>query len=258
MSSFLSVARTEFGMSIRRKGPWLAFGVMYAFYLLALFLGGKFQEHASMSTAELWEMNALLAFMFNLFPPVAAGISTADRLVRDGQIKMDELLRSTPLHLGDYLLGKYLGAVAGAVVPALVYILALRVYAIIMGAPAVTFGMSVCTFLLVNLPAYLFVTAFSIICPLVMPTRVYQVLFTGYWFWGNYVYPDMFPSLSGTVLQASGKIPAEGIFGSVIEMGTIRTFVGIDVVWNYLFILLASAAILTAGALYLRRQRALA
>jgi ABC-2 type transport system permease protein len=255
MISFLSIARIEFGMSIRRKGPWLAYGVVFAFYLLALLVGGKFQENASMSMAKLWDTNALLAFMYNLIPPVVAGISTADRLVRDRQLKTDEILRSTPLRVRDYLAGKYLGAVAGAALPALVFIVLLRIYALFMGAPAVTFGMTLTTFLAVNLPAYLFVTAFSLICPLVMPTRVYQVLFTGYWFWGNFVYPEMFPSLSGTVLQASGKVPAEGIFGSYIEMGTMRTFTALDVPWNVLFLLISITLILAAGALLLHRQR---
>ena len=221
MSSFWNISKLEFEMSIRRKGPWLAYGIMFAFYLLAIILGGRFQENPSMSLAKMWDLNALLAFMFNLFPPVVAGISTADRLIRDRALHTDELLRSSPLPMRNYLIGKYLGVLAASAAPALVFILALRVYAIVIGAPAVTFGMTVTTFLAVNLPAYVFVTAFSLICPLVMPTRVFQVLFTGYWFWGNFVYPEMFPSLSGTVLQASGKVPAEGIFNIHSPFGQI-------------------------------------
>jgi hypothetical protein len=44
--------------------------------------------------------------------------------------------------------------------------------------------------------------AFSLACPLVIPLRICQVLFTGYWFWGKLISPKVFPTISDT--QSSG------------------------------------------------------
>ena len=63
---------------------------------------------------------------------------------------------------------------------------------------------SVLAFLGINLPACAFITAFSLVCPLVIPVRVYQVLFTGYWFWGNLLSPKVIPTLNGTYLTPNG------------------------------------------------------
>jgi ABC-type glycerol-3-phosphate transport system permease component len=69
-------------------------------------------------------------------------------------------------------------------------------------------------FLAINIPASAFVVAFSLVIPLVMPIRVYQILFTGYWFWGNYLNPDVFPTLSGTLLTPGGRYALEAFFGT--------------------------------------------
>jgi hypothetical protein len=55
--------------------------------------------------------------------------------------------------------------------------------------------------------------AFSLACPLVIPLRIYQVLFTGYWFWGNMLSPKAFPTISDTVLNAVGQYPLQAYFG---------------------------------------------
>jgi hypothetical protein len=67
-------------------------------------------------------------------------------------------------------------------------------------------------FLTIAVPAHAFVVAFSLACPLVMPLRVYQVLFTGYWFWGNMLNPKAFPTISETLLNAVGQYPLQAYF----------------------------------------------
>jgi ABC-type glycerol-3-phosphate transport system permease component len=74
-------------------------------------------------------------------------------------------------------------------------------------------GILLVAFLGMAVPAHAFVVAFSLACPLVMPVRVYQVLFTGYWFWGNYLNPSAFPTISDTLLVPSGKYVMEGFLG---------------------------------------------
>jgi ABC-2 type transport system permease protein len=52
-----------------------------------------------------------------------------------------------------------------------------------------------------------------------MPIRVYQVLFTGYWFWGNYLPPEVFPTLNGTLLTPAGVYALHGFFGGKVGAG---------------------------------------
>lgn len=255
MKKYLGVLNYEFKMGVRRKGMWLAYAVVIVFYFVAIILTGRFQAKPEMTVPELWAMTALLAFMFNLILPVVGGISAVDRLIRDRSLHMDELLRSTGLSLRDHMIGKYLGTLAAICLPVFAGILAFRIYDIFRGAPLVTLGMTVVTFLVVNFPAYAFITAFSLICPLVIPTRVYQVLFTGYWFWGNFLYPGMFPTLSGTVIQASGRIPAEGWFGCVIDMSNSAHF-SASQAWMNMFVIAAFIVLaLLAGGKYLSMER---
>jgi len=61
------------------------------------------------------------------------------------------------------------------------------------------------------------VVAFSLACPLLMPLRIYQVLFTGYWFWGNLLNPQAFPTISETLLNAVGQYPLQAYFGVVLD-----------------------------------------
>ena len=46
----------------------------------------------------------------------------------------------------------------------------------------------------------------------VLPVRVYQVLYTGYWFWGNFLTPRFIPRLSDTILTPAGRFIAGGFF----------------------------------------------
>jgi ABC-2 type transport system permease protein len=258
MKNIYGVFVYEFRMGIRRKGVWLAYGTIFVFYFFAIITTGRFLITTGMTIANMWAVSALLAFIYNLFIPVVGGIAAGDRLIRDRNLHMEELLRSTGLRLRDYLVGKYFGALAAISLPVFMGILALRIYSLFLGAPLVTIGMTIVSFLVINLPAYAFITSFSLACPLVIPTRVYQVLFTGYWFWGNFLYPGMFPTLSGTLMQASGRIPAEGWFGSVIEMVTSQGFTSMEAWINLGLLMMCIALALLAAGKYLSVERHLA
>ncbi len=211
MFAFWSVFRYEFLMSIRRKGLWLAYGLLFIFYIVSIVMDRGSVENVTMSIKELWTNSALFAFMFNILLPVVGGISAADRLIRDRNLRVDELLTSTALTNREYLAGKYFGVLASLLLPVFIFQIALRIYTLFLGVPFILLGMTVVCFFAITVPAYAFITAFSLACPLVMPVRVYQVLFTGYWFWGNFLSPNVFPTLSGTLLQPGGKVAMEGL-----------------------------------------------
>ncbi|QBD81425.1 hypothetical protein EPA93_37815 [Ktedonosporobacter rubrisoli] len=82
------------------------------------------------------------------------------------------------------------------------------------------------TFCLIALPGLLFVAAFSLACPIIMPLPVYQFLFTGYWLWGNlFLKQQILPTLSRSILTPSGVRIAGGFFGTDIDLlGHTSTF----------------------------------
>ena len=151
MNNILGVFVYEFRMGIRRKGVWLGYGVVFLLYLFAITSNGRFLETPGMSTKDMWAMTALLGFIYNLFLPVVGGISAADRLIRDRNLHLEELLRSTGLKISDYLVGKYLGTLAAISLPVFLGILILRIYALYQGASPLTIGMSIVTFMVINL-----------------------------------------------------------------------------------------------------------
>ena len=256
MSEFWSVFRYEFLMSIRRKGLWLAYGLLFLFYIVSIVMDRGFVENVTLSTNELWTSSALFAFMFNILLPVVGGISAADRLVRDRTLRVDELLSSTALTNRDYLAGKYFGVLASLLLPVFLFQIVLRVYTLFLGVPVILLGMTVVCFFVITVPAYAFVTAFSLACPLVLPIRVYQVLFTGYWFWGNFLSPNVFPTLSGTLLQPGGKVAMEGLFNATF--GGKSAYGTVDVLLNFAILAVCIIAALLAADQFLTRRSRLA
>ena len=84
--------------------------------------------------------------------------------------------------------------------------------------PAQFIGYNMLAVVLLTAPGFLFITAFSLACPLIMPVRVYQILFTGYWYWGNYLSPQVMFTISDTLLNACGKFALMAFFGVKISV----------------------------------------
>lgn len=213
MSEFFGVIRYEFNMFLRRPGMWIAYLCLYVFYAVLLFMPDPMGEIISFPADETWQVAGQQLFYYNMFMVLLAGIISADRMQRDFRLGVCELQQSTPLRRPVYILAKYFGVLAGSLVPMLILVVGTAVFSILMGAPPQYLGAMLVAFLAMGVPAHAFVVAFSLACPLVMPVRVYQVLFTGYWFWGNYLNPGAFPTISDTVLVPSGKYVLEGFFG---------------------------------------------
>lgn len=238
MSRFWGLARYEYRMSIQRWGIMVILGLIFTFYSAnAIMVGlslhlpilerstGAFGAQSwEVSDLELWQTAGLLAFSLNLFLPLVAGIALADRMQRDFRLSLDELLASTALTRWNYILGKYVGGLLSMLTPVFVLMILMGSLTVLSGAPLAFFGRLLLGFLAINVPAFAFVTIFSLGFPLVMPVRVYQVLFTGYWFWGNYLNPKVFPTLSDTLLAPSGRYVLEAFFGT--RLGATPGYLG--------------------------------
>jgi ABC-2 type transport system permease protein len=220
MTQLLQIARYEYRMSIRRWGIWLAFGLVAGFYAISFIMTPGDEDLPIITTEVIWQSAGQIAFFLNVFLPVVAGIAASDRLVRDMKLGVAELQSSSPLSRWTYLLSKYAAVLAAVLTPVLLFNLVVAGLSVILypGMPLTLLPVTLLAFLAINLPAYAFLTIFSLACPLIMPLRVYQVLFTGYWFWGNFLNPDVFPSLSDTLLAPSGKYVMQAFFGNFISV----------------------------------------
>jgi ABC-2 type transport system permease protein len=259
VSQFLGVIRHEFNMSVRRPGMWIAYLILYAFFGVIFFAPNAAGEITILFPAgQIWQGAGYILFYCNMFMVLLGGILSADRLQRDFRLGVRELQQSTPLRLPVYILAKYLGVLTAVALPMLVWVMLVGLYAILtQGAPIQLLGILFVVFLAMGIPAYAFVVAFSLACPLVMPVRVYQVLFVGYWFWGNYLSPGAFPTISDTLLVPSGKYVIEGFLG-----GFPTTYANIppaaytstDAILNLSVLALCILAVLVALHSYLRWQ----
>ena len=255
MSRFFGVLRHEFNMSLRRPGLWMAFGLLFLFYSVSVMYPVPDEKVTILTEKQIWQYAGQMAFTFNLFLPVMVGILSADRLLRDFRMGVRELQESTPLHLFEYTLGKYFGVLLASLTPVLIWLWLITGLFIAFGnAPIEFFFTMTLAFLAIMVPAFAFVTAFSLACPLIMPLRVYQILFTGYWFWGNYINPEMFPTLNGTLLTPSGMYSYQGFFGGFINSTEPLTYSASDAALNLIVLGLCIIAVIVVLNVYLQWQ----
>jgi len=257
MSQFFGVLRHEFKMAVKRPGMWIAYAVLYIFYGFTVISPETIKESISVTIPEMWQAAGATMFYINMFMVLIGGIMAADRMQRDFRLGVRELQQSTPLRLSTYILAKYFGVLAGVIAPMFLYVIIIAVISVILGAPLVFIGIMLVAFAAMGIPAYAFVVAFSLACPLFMPVRVYQVLFVGYWFWGNYLNEDVFPTLSGTLLVPCGKLVLNGFFGgfpsSYTNMPEI-TDTRLDAILNLLLLFSITTVVLVATRYLIRRK----
>ena len=241
MSQFLGVACHEYTMSIRRPGFWIAYILLSLFYIISI-LTPSMDSSDIVRPEQIWFEAGHIVFMFNIFLPLLAGILSADRMQRDLRVGMRELQRSTSLSTPAYILSKYFGVLLSVLTPMFLLIAFTGLTLIAKGlAPLSILWPLLWAFVSIALPSHAFVVAFSLAIPLVIPIRVYQVLFTGYWFWGNLLSPKAFPTISDTVLNAVGQYPLQAFFGVHFDSTykVTQAFTPPQAVLN-LFVLMAS------------------
>jgi len=218
VSKIFSLIQYEFSMCVRRPGFWIAYVLLTLFYLITILAPSTNPPDDILHPEKIWPEAGHTVFLFNIFMPLLAGILSADRMQRDFRGGMRELQRSAPLSIPGYILAKYLGILASVLLPMFLLVAATGLWQVARGHASVEFLWPLfLAFLSIAVPAHAFVVAFSLACPLVLPLRVYQVLFTGYWFWGNLISPKAFPTISDTFLNAAGQYPLQGFFGMTLD-----------------------------------------
>jgi hypothetical protein len=236
---------------------WIGYGLLGLFFAVTVFAPSPEGYDDFIQADRVWASAGHLVFMPNIFMPLLAGILAADRMQRDLRLGVRELQRSAPFSLSGYIAAKYLGVLASVLAPILLWSLGAGLLVIFRGqAPVEILWPLLLAFLSIAVPSHAFVVAFSLACPLVMPLRVYQVLFTGYWFWGNLLSPKAFPTISHTLLNAVGQYPLQGFFGMYMDStDTAATgFTAPQAILNLLVLALCIATVLFVLDRYLRWQ----
>jgi len=260
MQRFLGIFRHELSMALRRKGLWIAYGLLFLFHTVLLFSPpplGEMVKGEVISRSEAWSVAGRFLVAVNVFFPVVAGILSADRMRRDIRLGLRELQESTLLSRPVYVLAKYLAALASCLLPLFLWVMAIPAVMIAMGHATVDILLAVpVAFLAITVPAFAFVVAFSLACPMVMPPSVYQILFTGYWFWANFIPPKLFPTLNGTLLTPSGIFVLQAFFGvpaSPASQGAGQ-YTPADALLNLAVLGLCIASVLLLLERFLKRQ----
>jgi hypothetical protein len=254
------IARYEFRMQVRRRSVWV---IMLGMGLLTLLIGRPeryvYDSHLE-PAVPITTLEAVItwAVAVNTLLPLGLGILLADRLPRDEHLILTDLFAGLPVPTSLRLLGKYLGATLAALLPIVLVFAFGLLFILVFWHDTAVLPQALAAFGLINLPGVLFVAAFSLVCPLVMPVPVYQVLYTGYWFWGNLLAPGVFgiPTLSATILTPQGEVRARYFYGISLRGLTpaaIHPFFGVA---SIALLLLCAALALIGAWRYLLWRRA--
>jgi hypothetical protein len=253
--------RYEFRMQWRRWVMWLPV-LAAAAIVLSFVSGGRVTYYHAFSAPAAVGTFALL---FNFITPMACGLILADRLTRDRQLHVDEVLQSLPVSPQPRVWGKALGPMLATMVPWLVIeLVGFGLLAVYKHTISVLV-LGVAAFLTINLPALLFTAALSVVLPVVLWTPAYRFLFIGLWFWAG-LDPSRIPSISSSLVAPYGGYAAAGLFGgqggyaatsgALIHFGPLAplptTATGL---LSVLLILALVVAVLALGPVLLRAQR---
>jgi ABC-2 type transport system permease protein len=255
MYQLLGIIRHEFQMSIHRAGLWIACLIVVAFISVSLFSPNPPGPTNIFSGNPPWQEAGEIVCLFNLLMPLIAGILAADRIQRDIRLSLRELQTSTLITRPTYILGKYFGVLLSELTPMFLCVIAIGIVASVFGRTSPTIiGGIFAAFLSIAVPSFAFVVAFSLVCPLVMPVRVYQILFTGYWFWGNFLDTKVFPSIKDTLLNASGIYVLQGFFGGTLGQTDVVLHTPLEAWLNLLVLSLCTAIAIFTLERYLAWQ----
>jgi ABC-2 type transport system permease protein len=205
-ASFLGALKYEFRMQLHRRATWITFIALGLFF--TQFHQPWFRPITTPASASIiyW------AGIVQSFLAVAAGLLLADRLSRDRRTKVDELLNTLPCTISTRIFGKYLGSTIATLIPMLTIYCIGIVYILVRWHSIQELPLALASFSAIVIPGVMFIGAFSIACTAIIWVPLYQILFVGYWFWGNLLPNLGIPTLSTTILTPVGGYMCTGFF----------------------------------------------
>lgn len=210
MTALRAGFRYELLMQLRKRSIWITTFALAAFTaVISIPNYGKVFDEPDARTAMVFAGQSMMVLL-----PVGFGCLIADRLIRDDVLGVRQVLDATPGDPGWRLAGKYLGACFAGAVPIIAVYLLVAVGYVVRGGDFAAVHWALAMSGAVVVPTLLFVGAFAMLCPLVMPAPLFRVLFVGYWFWTNQVDPVLMPTLNQTLLRPVNGYVVEVVLGA--------------------------------------------
>ncbi len=249
------VVRYEFKMQARRRSMWIVFAGI-ALIMLAAMPGPLINSGQSFEGMTLLQQVATVTLDINWLPLIGIGIFLADRFPRDRSHRVDELFETMVGTLKTRLAGKYLGCLLATLLPAfLAYCFDIGLLAFFKHTLLVL-PLSLITYTAIVVPGVCFVTAFTLACTSLMWVPLYQILFIGYWFWGNMLGLRVgLLTLSTTILTPRGSFIGAGLFG-ISPMNGMQGTTLLSGITSMLLLLLIPLLVMLLFYRYLRWDQA--
>lgn len=206
--------RYEFRTQLRRRALWIVYGIALVVLvaplpnaLFSLDLGILDPSDPQVAMLNLGRVcTTVLTFTF--------GLMVADRLVRDDDLRVAEVLDSTPAGHASRLIGKYLGVCLATAVPYLLIFFGRVLVFVVVEGDTAALGWSAAVFAVMVLPGMLFIGALAMAGGLLIGPMPARVLLVAFWFLTIFPGAGPIPSLSGTLLDATGDYVEFGLLGS--------------------------------------------
>ncbi|GHO80060.1 hypothetical protein KSD_78310 [Ktedonobacter sp. SOSP1-85] len=210
---FLGALRYEFRMQARRPAIWITcLG-------LGLILSQFHQPWGRPTTSPIGEAIVYWTMEMHSILAIAVGILLADRLSRDQRTRVDELFTTYRSPSSMRLFGKYMGSTLATLLPVIIIYSVGVGYLLARWQTLAGLPIALAAFACIVLPGIFFIASFSLACPALMWTPLYQFLFVGYWFWGNLLPGFGIPSLSETPLTPVGSYMCTAFFNAAKHEG---------------------------------------
>jgi ABC-2 type transport system permease protein len=242
----IAAARAEASAAWRRPGALAAIAALAAFPLLT---------YHHLFDGSLAKVVIQQTYYMNTFAPVAVGVIFADRFVRDRQLGVREVLDTLPTSAAARLWGRFAGVIAAGALPVLAVWLVQALHIALVTHRAAALGLAAASFSVGVLPGLVAVCGLCLAGPALLGLPLFRVLFVCYWFWGNLIPSQLFPSPSETWATPIGGISLSGIFH--IDFGIGRA-AAVDGIGSVTVLVIAGLVLVSALQFSERRRRATA
>ncbi len=242
----LAAARAE------ASAAWCRPGAVAAIAALAAF---PFLTYHHLFDGSLAKVVIQQTYYLNTFAPVAVGVIFADRFVRDRQLGVREILDAVPTSAAARLWGRFAGVIAAGALPMLVVWLVQASHIAVVTHRGAALGLAVASFAVGVLPGLITVCGLCLAGPVLLGLPLFRVLFVCYWFWGNLIPSQLFPSPSETWATPIGGIALSGVFH--VDFGDGRV-AAVDGIGSVSFLVIAGLVLVSVLQYSERRRRATA
>ncbi len=237
-----ATARMEIAANLRRPGLLAAIAALAAFPALTY--------HHLFSGSTAAQVVGVQTYFLNTFAPVGVGVAFADRYLREGTLGVREVLDALPAPAAARIWGRFAGLVTAGALPILsVWAVQAAHIALVLHTGTVL-PLAAASFAAGVLPGLVAVCGLCLIGPVITGLPLFRVLFVCYWFWGNLVPAQLFPSPSATWVTPIGGVTLTGLFHAPIGYRDVAA----DAVAS-ICILLALGVALVAALQYLDHRR---